>query len=100
MKNFKNLLCAIGVASVISQPLYAGTSQGGAEAQLAAAFGQEITTISDVAVLDDDVLQETDGRLAPLALALAITGVDLALAGFFWGVYMPSYYGGVYYQSP
>ena len=108
MNILKKLLCVVGIASVVSQPLYAGALQGnlqgnlqGAEqAQLIAAFGHDVTATSDVAVLEEDVLQETDGRLAPLALALAITGVDLALAGFFWGVYVPHYYSGVYYQTP
>jgi hypothetical protein len=100
MTKVKELLCVIGVASVISQPVYAGTLQGDQQAQLMAAFGHELAATSDVAVLPEDVMQETDGRLAPLALALAITGVDLALAGFFWGVYVPYYYSGTYYQSP
>jgi len=100
MNILKKLLCAIGIASVVSQPLYAGTSQGAEQAQLIAAFGHDISATSDIAVLEEDVLQETDGRMAPLALALAITGVDLALAGFFWGVYVPHYYSGVYYQTP
>ena len=104
MNILKKLLCVVGIASVVIQPLYAGALQGnlqGAEqAQLIAAFGHDVTATSDVAVLEEDVLQETDGRLAPLALALAITGVDLALAGFFWGVYVPHYYSGVYYQTP
>ena len=100
MNTLGKLLCAIGIASVVSQPLYAGTSQGAEQAQLIAAFGHDISATSDIAVLEEDVLQETDGRMAPLALALAITGVDLALAGFFWGVYVPHYYSGVYYQTP
>lgn len=100
MNTLKKLLCAIGIASVVSQPLYAGTLQENEQAQLLAAFGHDVSAASDVVVLEEDILQETDGRLAPLALALAITGVDLALAGFFWGVYVPQYYGGMHYQNP
>lgn len=100
MNTLKKSLCAIGIASMVSQPLYAGTSQGAEQAQLIAAFGYDVSVSSDVALLEEDVLQETDGRMAPLALALAIAGVDLALAGFFWGVYVPNYSSGVYYQTP
>ena len=100
MNTLKKSLCAIGIASMVSQPLYAGTSHGAEQAQLIAAFGHDVSVLSDVAVLEEDVLQETDGRMAPLALALAIAGVDLALAGFFWGVYVPNYSSGVYYQTP
>jgi len=100
MKILKKVLCVIGLVSMANQPLYAGSLEGAEHAQLVAAFGHDVSMTADVAVLDEQVLQETDGRMAPLALALAITGVDLALAGFFWGVYVPHYYSGVYYQSP
>ncbi|MEP4485341.1 MAG: hypothetical protein ABJ013_06920 [Halioglobus sp.] len=100
MSSMKRFLSVLGIATVVSQPLHAETLQGAEQAQLIAAFGHDIATTQEVAVLEEDVLQETDGRLAPLALALAITGVDLALAGFYWGVYVPHYYGGAYYQSP
>ena len=39
-------------------------------------------------------LEDATGRIAPLYLALSIAGVDLALMGFFWGVYVPNYGGG------
>jgi len=29
--------------------------------------------------------------LGPLALALGIAGVDLALMSFYWGIYVPHY---------
>jgi len=41
--------------------------------------------------LDPIAMESTRGGLAPLAIALGIAGVDLALMGFFWGVYVPYY---------
>jgi hypothetical protein len=31
------------------------------------------------------------GGFAPLGVALGIAGIDLALMGFYWGVYVPYY---------
>ena len=41
--------------------------------------------------LDPFAMESTRGGLGPLAIALGIAGVDLALMGFFWGVYVPYY---------
>ena len=41
--------------------------------------------------LDPIAMESTRGGLGPLAIALGIAGVDLALMGFFWGVYVPYY---------
>ena len=41
--------------------------------------------------LDPIAMESTRGGLGPLAIALGIAGVDLALMGFFWGVYIPYY---------
>lgn len=41
--------------------------------------------------LDPIALETTRAGLGPLVLALGIASVDLALAGFFWGVYVPNY---------
>lgn len=49
--------------------------------------------IFDLPINDlDPIAQESiRGGLAPLAIALGVAGVDLALMGFFWGVYLPYY---------
>ncbi|MDA9848956.1 hypothetical protein N9C27_08785 [Luminiphilus sp.] len=41
--------------------------------------------------LDPIAMESTRGGLAPLALALGIAGVDLALMSFYWGIYVPNY---------
>ncbi|WP_435217008.1 hypothetical protein [Luminiphilus sp. nBUS_07] len=41
--------------------------------------------------LDPIAMESARGGLAPLALALGIAGVDLALMSFYWGIYVPHY---------
>ena len=41
--------------------------------------------------LDPIAMEITRGGLGPLALALGIAGVDLALMSFYWGIYVPHY---------
>ena len=41
--------------------------------------------------LDPIAMESTRGGLGPLALALGIAGVDLALMSFYWGIYVPHY---------
>lgn len=41
--------------------------------------------------LDPVELETTRGGMVPLAIALGIASIDLALAGFYWGVYVPYY---------
>jgi hypothetical protein len=47
-----------------------------------------------VELLSDSEMASTHGRFAPLALIGVVVGADLALASFFWGVYIPTVYGG------
>jgi hypothetical protein len=41
--------------------------------------------------LDPVQLETLRGGLAPLGVALGIAGLDMALMGFYWGVYVPYY---------
>ena len=41
--------------------------------------------------LDRIAMESTRGGVAPLALALGVAGLDIALMGFYWGVYVPYY---------
>lgn len=58
------------------------------------------TTVDDGAIkprmptfetIDPLLLEVNRGGLAPLALALGIASVDLALIGVYWGIYVPYY---------
>ena len=45
----------------------------------------------EASLLDKRAMEQTHGQLWPLVGGIAaIVGVDLALAGYFWGVYVPS----------
>jgi hypothetical protein len=47
---------------------------------------------ASLAVMADAEMASTRGRFAPLmGVVLGIAAVDLALMGFYWGVYVPSY---------
>lgn len=50
---------------------------------------------SEIALMNESAMQETEGQLWPLVGGIAaIVGVDIALASYFWGVYVPSSGGG------
>lgn len=62
-------------------------------AALATAFDGGLP--GDASVLDNQAMEQTHGQLWPLVGGIAaIVGVDLALASYFWGVYVPSTGGG------
>lgn len=45
---------------------------------------------AEFALLDETALEASHGKMLPLLPTVAaITGVDLALSAFFWGVYVP-----------
>ena len=49
----------------------------------------------EASFLDNQAMEQTHGQLWPLVGGIAaIVGVDLALASYFWGVYVPSTGGG------
>lgn len=59
------------------------------EDSLAAAF--EVQPVATPQPLSASQMQATEGQLWPLIGA--IVSVDLALSGYFWGVYVPTVYG-------
>lgn len=85
MNNLRSVLGAVALTAVVTQPAFAG-EPAPAEATLAAAFGGSTAAVE---VLDYEQMAQTEGKLAPLLLPLTIVGVDLALIGAFWGVYIP-----------
>ncbi len=96
MKKLSAIAAGLALATLVSQPVMAGAAPAGAHgpAWVSSAFGGVSPLTSGAEVLTDAELESATGRVAPLYLALSIAGVDLALMGFFWGVYVPNYGGG------
>lgn len=66
---------------------YTADFTGGSTAAFSDAFTSDVS--QDLVALDDAAMAETRGELIPLIASIA--AVDLALATFFWGVYVPMY---------
>lgn len=96
MTKLSGIAAGIALATLISQPLVATAAPPAAAdaAWVNSAFGGVSPIASGAEMLTDTELESTTGRLAPLALTLAIAGFDVALMGLFWGVYVPNYGGG------
>jgi hypothetical protein len=93
MKRIRQLIIPFALASLFTQPVLAGPEFAEPDATaVAAAFAGSDELPSSLALLSDAEMAATEGRFAPLGLALAIASVDIALIGVFWGVYVP-YYG-------
>jgi hypothetical protein len=57
-----------------------------------AAFGGSDEMPASLAVMGDAEMASTRGRFAPLmGVVLGVAAVDIALMGFYWGVYIPRY---------
>lgn len=81
----------LGAVMVVSSTVAAAASTGVPVGDAHTMHFQPATA-SSVHMLDPIELETTRaGIAAPLALALGIASFDLALAGFFWGVYVPNY---------
>lgn len=93
----KSITCAASVLLVttcLSNAALAAPAPAQSAAAIAVgAFGG--TAVSGVELLDTADLQDTRGRLLPLLGSIGpiatIVGIDLALIGAFWGVYVPTY---------
>jgi hypothetical protein len=96
MKKLSGIVAGVALAALVSQPLVASASSPGAEdnAWAKSAFGGASSMPSGAEMLSGAELEDATGRLAPLALTFAIAGFDVALMGFYWGVYVPYYSGG------
>ena len=90
MKTFKTLVNAVALASLVSMPAFAGgfTPQPGSS-MVDDAFSLKEGSAGQVDFLSEQEMSDTKGELA--FLVAAIVGIDLALIGAFWGVYVPSY---------
>ena len=89
MNKLNTLLYATALASFVSLPAFAGGLPANSAANFAGdAFSLESGTTEQVDFLSEREMEETKGELA--FLIAAIVGVDLALIGTFWGVYVPT----------
>ena len=82
------------VVNAIAVPLLAASlSAVGASKSLEDSAGFEKTQAlsNHHQPLDVVQMEMLRGGLAPLGIALGIAGLDLALMGFYWGVYVPYY---------
>ncbi len=54
-------------------------------------FAGASPSVGNVQLIDPLELEHIRGGFAPIALALGFASFDLALMGFFWGIYIPNY---------
>ncbi|MEQ9462439.1 MAG: hypothetical protein RJQ10_02165 [Haliea sp.] len=96
MEKLSGIAAGLALATLVCQPLAAGTTPAATAdtVWVNSAFGDASALASGAQMLTGAELESATGRIAPLYLALSIAGVDLALMGFFWGVYVPHYGGG------
>ena len=83
------------LASVVSFGAQASNqlSLSGLDQQtIASVFDVDHIDGTGITVLDETALSETRGAFAPmLGLVMGVAGLDVTLAGFYWGVYVPYY---------
>ncbi|MDO8860507.1 hypothetical protein Q6D67_02250 [Haliea sp. E1-2-M8] len=96
MKKLPGIAAGLAFAALISQPLVVSAAPAAADdtAWVNSAFGGVSPMASGAEMLTGTELESATGRLAPLTLAFAVAGFDVALIGVFWGVYVPNYGGG------
>lgn len=95
MKKLSSITASLALAAIVSQSAAANTGIGYDDGSwVSAAFGGADVVASGAEVLSPDALAASDGKVAPLFLAMSIAGVDLALMGMYWGIYVPYYSGG------
>ncbi|MFT6050579.1 MAG: hypothetical protein ACI9B9_000217 [Halioglobus sp.] len=93
MNSFKTLVHATVLASLVSLPAFGGGLTASSSGALAGdAFSLEADGAGEIDFLSEQEMSDTKGELA--FLVAAIVGIDLALIGTFWGVYVPNAGGG------
>jgi len=84
------LVISLGVAQgAIADTRALAPAQNQDAMLLEASFGGD--TVNQLVVLDDSEMRDTQGELWPFIFGVA--AVDLALATFFWGAYVPTVTG-------
>ncbi len=93
MKTIRKLVIPMALASIVAQPALAGVEVAGPTTDaVTAAFGGSDEMPASLAVMGDAEMASTRGRFAPLmGVVLGVAAVDIALMGFYWGVYVPRY---------
>jgi hypothetical protein len=94
MKTLTTIGSSLALAAVILNPAAASAGTTGDAPWMASAFGSSDSALEGATALSAQDLEASTGRWAPLALALGIAGVDLALISVYWGIYLPTYGGG------
>lgn len=96
MKKLSGIAAGLALAALVSQPLAASAAPAaaGENAWVSAAFAGVGPGASGASMLTHTELESATGRIAPIYFALSVAGFDLALMGFYWGVYVPQYGGG------
>tara|TARA_R110000772_G_scaffold268721_1_gene398013 strand:+ start:2569 stop:2898 length:330 start_codon:yes stop_codon:yes gene_type:complete len=94
MKTLTAMSSSLALAALIFNPLAASAAPTQDPPWVASAFGSAGTVPDGATLLSAPELASSTGRLAPLAIALGIAGVDIALMSFYWGIYVPQYGGG------
>ncbi|MBM70688.1 MAG: hypothetical protein CME43_14565 [Haliea sp.] len=94
MKTLTSIGSSLALAAVILNPAVASAGPASDTPWMASAFGSAEATLEGATALSTQELEASTGRWAPLALALGIAGVDLALISVYWGIYLPTYGGG------
>jgi hypothetical protein len=93
MNSLKKIVHATALASLVSLPAFAGDLTANSSGTLAGeAFSLEVGGAGEIDFLSEQEMVDTKGELA--FLVAAIVGIDLALIGTFWGVYVPNAGGG------
>ncbi len=54
-------------------------------------FAGASQSVGNVQLIDPLELEHIRGGFAPIVLALGFASLDLALMGFYWGIYVPNY---------
>ena len=93
MKAIRKIAMPLLLATVVAQPALAGTEVSGPSSDaVVAAFGGSDEMPASLVVMGDAEMASTRGRFAPLmGVVLGVAAVDIALMGFYWGVYIPRY---------
>lgn len=87
----KNVLNMLALTAVLGSSVASATNLSDPGLRHVGASYPLTSDIDAIERLDPIAMEATRAGLVPLALALSIGGIDLALMGFFWGVYVPYY---------
>jgi hypothetical protein len=77
----------LALSALLVQPAWSASAAQSTTTQLLASALGSYT--QEVMPLDAGQMAETEGQLLPIIAA--VVTIDFALAGFFWGIYVPHY---------